>query len=206
MGLLTEAWVNRRWTAGDTATNLPDSLDVRVKVQGPRWIKADRIELYANGRKLFEKPIAHKESVVKLDSEFRIPRPAHDAWLVAVATGPGISEPYWPIPRPYQPASPHWEPRVVGATNPVWLDCDGDARFTSPAGYAKILVDAGGGDIARIVASLAAYDESVAVQAAAELRKRGLNLSSQTARNAIDRAAPAVRHAFVAYQNALPSP
>ena len=62
--------------------------------------------------------------------KWTIRRPAQDAFLVAIATGPGITAPHWAIPKPYQPTSKVWNPRVLGATNPIWLDADGDGKFT----------------------------------------------------------------------------
>ncbi len=206
MGLLTEAWVHGKHGVGDLARNLSKEVSVRVKVQGPRWIRADRLELYANGRKVLERPIQHAESaVVKCDSNLRIPLPQNDAWLVAIATGPGIDKPYWPIPRPYQPTNPVWEPRVIGTTNPIWLDADNDGTYTSPAQYARKAVDSAGNNLARALDLLRGYDESVAVQAAALLRSRGVDLSAPENRGAIDRADPSIRLAFTAYLSALPS-
>ncbi|HEY6226698.1 MAG TPA: hypothetical protein VI282_06215, partial [Verrucomicrobiae bacterium] len=55
-----------------------------------------------------------------------------DAYLLAVASGPPVTAPFWRIPKPYQPTSTTWNPRVIGATNPIWIDADGDGRFTPP--------------------------------------------------------------------------
>jgi hypothetical protein len=52
--------------------------------------------------------------------------------LLAVASGPPVTAPFWRIPKPYQPTSTTWNPRVIGATNPIWIDADGDGRFTPP--------------------------------------------------------------------------
>jgi hypothetical protein len=43
-----------------------------------------------------------------------------------------VTAPFWRIPKPYQPTSTAWNPRVIGATNPIWIDCDGDGKFTPP--------------------------------------------------------------------------
>jgi hypothetical protein len=198
MGLFTELWVDGSPVGGFARGTGP--MQVRVRVQGPRWIEADRLDLYANGQKILSRPlISPKGQVVKTDLTLELPRPAQDAWLVAVATGPGISEPYWPIPRPYQPDRAEWDPRVLGSTNPVRVDGDGDGRYTSPYDYARRLVDACGGDPVRLVASLEPYDTAVAVQAASLCRERCIDLSTGPARRAIDGAPGAIRHGFVAY-------
>lgn len=198
MGLFTELWVDGSPVGGFARGTGP--MQVRVRVQGPRWIEADRLDLYANGQKILSRPlISPKGQVVKTDLTLELKRPAQDAWLVVVATGPGISEPYWPIPRPYQPDRAEWDPRVLGSTNPVRVDGDGDGRYTSPYDYARRLVDACGGDAVRLVASLEPYDTAVAVQAASLCRERGIDLSTGPARRAIDGAPGAIRHGFVAY-------
>lgn len=46
--------------------------------------------------------------VARLSRPGVIPQPA-------IATGPGLTEAFWPIPRPYQ---------VIGSTNPVWIDIE----------------------------------------------------------------------------------
>src|SRR5437667_1065250 len=104
-------------------------MKVHVRVQGPRWLQADRVELFANGAKVVSRSIsASPSATVKADFTLELPKPSHDAWLVAIASGPGIQEPYWPIPRPYQPTRADWEPRIIGSTSPIYLDGDGDGR------------------------------------------------------------------------------
>jgi hypothetical protein len=65
---------------------------------------------------------------VKGDVTWTIPAPVKDTHLVAIVTGPSVSEPFWAMTRPYQPSSRKWQGRAIGATNPVWLDGDGDGR------------------------------------------------------------------------------
>ena len=198
MGLLTEAW------ALDPTAAATKDIRVRVRVQGPRWIAADRIDLFANGARVLSRPLSHTRSaVVKADVTLTLPRPSHDVWLVAIATGPGADHPYWPIPRPYQPTDPNWEPKVIGSSSILRVDADGDGAYSSPADYARKEVDAAGGAPDRLMASLVRYDAAVAVQAASLLHERGGNLSTAPWAPAIERASPAVRHAFVAYRNLL---
>ncbi len=201
MGLLAEAWVEGRGV-GETVSPRGPEVEVRVRVQGPRWIDADRLDLYYNGRKWLSRPLADGAGrVVKTDTVLRLPRPAQDGSLVAIATGPGVDAPYWPIPRPYQPSRPDWEPRVIGSTSPIYVDADGDGTYRSPRETARRALDAAGGtDPARLLEALRPYDEATAVQAASLLRERGVDLDAPAFRRAVDAAAPAVRHGFVAYR------
>ena len=59
---------------------------------------------------------------------------------------------------------------VLGATNPVWVDGDGDGKFTSARGYAQQVIEQNGGDEKKVNAALRRYDATVIVQAAALLK------------------------------------
>lgn len=165
MGLLAKVRVNDRFEVGDLATGLGATIKVQASVHGPSWVTADHVALYANGIMIREQSIkdehraGEKEVIL-----WEIPKPAHDVHLVVIATGPGVTEPYWKIPRPYQSSSKVFTPRVIGSTNPIWIDGDGDGKFQSAFDYAKILVQQFGNDAEKLRAALAGYDESVAVQ------------------------------------------
>jgi hypothetical protein len=135
MGLLVQMTVEDRFTVGDLATNLPEQIRVKVKVLGPSWVKASRVELFANGVSIRDAtidPAGASAAGEKAEITWLIPRPPRDLYLVAITTGSGVTAPFWAMTRPYQPSSSHWEGRAIGATNPVWLDADGDGRFTPP--------------------------------------------------------------------------
>src|SRR5262249_33474896 len=206
LGLITEAWVNGSAGPGDIAASSGRQLRVRVKVRGPSWITADRLDLYANGEKVLTRSITHsRTAVVKMDEEFIIPAPQHDAWLVAIATGPGIRAPYWPVSRPYQPRRADWEPVMVGSTNPIYIDADGDGKFSSPMDYARDICGKAAGDPKRLIGLLAEYDQAVAVQAFAVCRQRGMDLTSSGMQEAIRQAQPYVVQAYKAYTLWLPT-
>jgi hypothetical protein len=166
LGLLTHLRVDDRFSVGDLASGLGETVRVEVSVHGPAWTRADRIELYANGILVREQALNDPgRAGQKARVTWELPRPPHDAHLVALATGPGVTEPFWEIPRPYQPSSKTFTPRVLGATNPVWLDVDGDGRFSSALAIARGLIDRHGGDRAALQSTLQACDEAVATQA-----------------------------------------
>lgn len=165
-GLLANMTVDERFQVGDLATGLGDELRIAVEVWGPSWVNADRLEVYANGLRVHAAAIAPGEQPRKARVAFTLPRPAHDVHLVAIATGPGTTVPFWEISRPYQPTSKTVNPRVIGSTNPIWIDADGDGRFSSARAYAAKLVAAAAGDRAKLQRALAGYDEAVGTQAA----------------------------------------
>src|SRR5262249_3537345 len=169
-GLLTEITVNDRYGPGDLVPAKGD-VKVAVRVRGPGWTTAERVELYANGIKIREAIIKDGgKAGVKWSGEWVLPSFRHDVFLVAVATGPGRGSLPGPIAKPYQPTSPVAEPRVIGSTGAVWLDADGDGQRTSAHGYAERVLRDAGGDWRKGIAALSEYDEGVAAQAAALLR------------------------------------
>lgn len=165
-GLLTQIKVDGRFGVGDLATGLGAEIAVEIEVVGPSWVHADHVALFANGLLLREEKIAATDRTTKAHLLWRIPRPRHDIHLVAIATGPGVTAPYWETPRPYQPTTKAFVPRLVGATNPVWLDADGDGTFTAARGYAARVIKTAAGDATKRQAALAGYDAAVAAQAA----------------------------------------
>ncbi len=205
-GLVTEAWVDGSAGPGDLAKTSNGKATVRVRVRGPSWIAADRLDLYMNGEKVLSKPIVHsRDAVVKLDEELQLPLRKHDAWLVAIATGPGVKEPYWPVSRPYQPKWAEWEPVMIGATNPIYVDSDGDGKYSSPLDYAKSLLDKSGDNRDRLIEQLSDYDEAVAVQAFAMCHAKGADVRDGKFQAAIRKAAPQVEQAYKAYIYHLPA-
>lgn len=204
MGLLTDITVNGRYHVGDLATRLGDQLEVSVVVQGPSWISADKVELFANGHKVREEKIKPSNSVEKARVIWKIPPPRHDQFLVAIATGPGVSAPYWAIPRPYQPAAKIWKPLVIGATNPIWIDGDGDKKFTPARAYAASVVDRTLEKPEQLLRDLEAYDEAVAAQAAGLWQKAGKDFREAHFQDLLKNAPQHVRAGFSAFAQSLP--
>jgi hypothetical protein len=148
------------------------ALAVRIRVKGPGWTRADRLALYMNGSRIRETAIPDgTRPGVKWQGTWRLPAPPHDVHLVAVATGPGISAPFWPTAKPYQPTSPAFTPYVLGVSGAVFVDADGSGRFDSAVSYARREL-ALSPDPRALAARLARYDAAVAAQAASLLRAR----------------------------------
>jgi hypothetical protein len=202
MGLLAKMTVNDRFHAGDLARMPGAPMKVRVQVLGPSWVQARRVELFANGVSIRVKEISgrdRKTTGVLADIEWNIPRPANDVHLIAIATGPGVSAPFWATPRPYQPTSPAWTNRVIAATNPIWVDADGDGGFSAARAYAQKVVESTRSDPTRAISLLANYDESVAAQAAALMASAGTRLDSASISRALRSAKSHVQRGFASY-------
>jgi hypothetical protein len=201
-GLLAEITVDGKHGPGDLALAKGD-VAVAVRVLGPSWAKADRVELYANGVKVREAAIKDDgKAGEKWTGKWTLLRPKHDVHLVAVATGPGVEGLFWPIAKPYQPTSPVVRKRAIGLTGAVWLDADGDGKRTSAREYATMIVGDAGKDWRKAVAALASYDEAVAAQAAGLLRIAGVAPSDKDVRAAAKAAGEPVLRGFDAYSEA----
>jgi hypothetical protein len=199
LGLLAEITVNDKFGPGDLVPP-SDEVKVSVRVLGPGWVTADKVELYANGKKVREAAIADgKRAGIKWSGDWILPRFTHDVHLVAVATGPGVRELYWPIAKPYQPTSPTVNSRVIGSSGAVWIDGDGDGKKTSAREYAQKLVEANGNDVSKLVQALGSYDEAVAAHAAALLHAKGISLQEPEQLAAAKKAGPQVERGVQAY-------
>jgi hypothetical protein len=185
------------------ANQSSEALRVAIRVDGPSWVKADRVELYANGVKIKEAvfpPVA--TAGAKWVGAWEFPPFSHDVYLVAVASGPGVNELYWPIAKPYQPSSPVVNKRVMSITGAVWIDGDGDGKRSCAFDYARRLFDAAGGEVAKLLPGLAAYDEAVAIQAASLLQAKGVSANDPGVREAAKRAGPHVESGFQKFAEA----
>tara|TARA_B100000809_G_scaffold60232_1_gene56783 strand:+ start:2877 stop:5063 length:2187 start_codon:yes stop_codon:yes gene_type:complete len=164
MGLLADVKVNRRFTAGDLAIGVGEDLEVDVEVRGPRWVRASRVALFLNGRKVREEKIQHgADAVVKYKERWVFGGPSKDVHLVVIASGPPLDNSYWTPPQD--------DRYVVGATNPVWIDGDGDGKFSAPGDYARELVAEYGTDGVALAKALRVHDETTVILAAGLFRK-----------------------------------
>lgn len=147
---------------------------VEVMVHGPSWSSVDRIEVYANGAPVWQDSfVPIRKPGVKYRRKTPVKLPRHDAVVVAVATGPGVLEPFWEVRKPYQPTSDEWTPRVIGISSALWVDGDGDGRRTSPLEIAERLLQSWSEDPQALVKQLSAFDRSVTMHALGLLRSRG---------------------------------
>jgi hypothetical protein len=175
---------------------------VRIRVKGPSWTRAQRVALYVNGAQVREEEIPTGTNAgVKWEATWRLPAPAHDVHLVAVATGPGIAAPYWPTAKPYQPTSTDFTPYVLGMSGAVFVDADGSGRFESALAYAQREMAGASRDRA-LVTRLSRYDAAVATQAASLLRAQDPGGFEATVRSMLPQAPSHVASGLQAYLDA----
>lgn len=204
-GLVADLSVNGSGP-GDFDRSGGEALDVSVRVLAPHWITARRVQLYANGALVRQAEIGTPPTDavpgVKAQVQWRLPRPAHDVHLVAVALGDGVDGPWWPTARPYQPTSPEWQPYTLGVSGAVWVDGDGDGRRSSAIDYAWRLYGEVRGDLGAAVALLAGFDAAVATQFAYVHHARGGSLDDEAFVGALRTGPAPVQAGFGAYADA----
>ncbi|MDB5323340.1 MAG: hypothetical protein JWN40_4971 [Phycisphaerales bacterium] len=200
-GLLADIKVNGQFGIGDLVPTNGD-VEIEVKVLGPSWTRARHIALFANGIQIRQADIDPADAArpgLKSAVTWRLPKPAHDVYLTAVATGPGVIAPYSPAAKPYQRTSPHWEPYVFACTAAVYLDCDNSKSFQSAFDYASQIVTAANDNVPVTLQSLAGYDAAVVAQAAGILRTRHKLPTPESVEEAALAASDSTRAAFIAF-------
>jgi len=203
LGLIAQIKVDGRYGPGDLVPGSGGGIDVEARIYGPSWTRVERVELFANGERIRDEWVENGAAGgEKARLRWKIDRPPNDVHLEVVASGPGVRELYWPLARPYQPATPLWNPRVIAVTNPVWVDADGDGVFTSPRALAAKVLALHGKDLPALIAELDHYDEAVATQAASLLRTAGIDVRTLAVQRVLQNAAEPVRRGFAAYSAA----
>lgn len=196
LGLFADMDVAQKFHLGDLATNLTDEFIVTVHADSPSWTWVQKVELYANGVKIRETDYVQPRVRLRRSSGFVLNRPFHDVYLVGIATGPGVTAPFAETPRPYQPTSKTFTPKVLASTNPIWIDGDGDGKYTSPRGYAEQLVKDYGMNMERLLPALAPYDEAIVVQTLDICRERGVKFEGTEFQKVVEGASTVVKKAL----------
>lgn len=129
---------------------------VELVVRAPSWVRPRSAQVWVNGSlhstvDLSGAPAGPYERALAFEVEGR----AHDAWLSCVVHGEGVRQAAWPLLNDY----------TLAATNPVFLDGDGDGRYSAPRATAAALLAERGAGADSLAAIAAEADEAVALQA-----------------------------------------
>jgi hypothetical protein len=130
------------------------------------------------------------------------PKPAHDTFYVLIASNDSDLTPAWGLARPYQPTSRHFDLQMLGVSNPIWVDADGDGKFTPAREYAKQLIQKDP-SLAELFSKLATYDYYVAAHCAELLSGRGQDLATPEIAGLLEKARPETQRAFGNYRASL---
>ena len=130
LGLFSEVIVDGQFGPGDIASGTKP-MQVRFRVASPAWITPRRALVFMNGQLVAEKLVQSKFGQATDEwLSFKITKPRHDSHLVCIALGDGIKDESWKTYADY----------TLAATNPVWIDADGDGKFTTPRETARLLL------------------------------------------------------------------
>jgi hypothetical protein len=124
LGIFAEARVAGRYGSGDVAPQPGASVPLELRVAAPSWIHPREARVFVDGVVAAQVPVPDGEGrPVNVRLPLEVPLTARDdAWLVCVVLGDAVEGAWWPTLNPY----------TFAATNPVWLDVDGDGRYTAP--------------------------------------------------------------------------
>ena len=187
---------------GDLHTGTSRFFEVTASIDFPRWMLPEGsaiATLYENGRPKLAFPFEMEKHAGKpFAFKARFPKPKADAWYVLVAELPGVTNAYWSVARPYQPSSPEWKPAMLGATNPIYLDANGDKLYSSPRQTAVALHESYASPH-DLIPALSQYDWAISAQVAELLYEAGVNLEATEFKPRITGAAPHVQQAFADY-------
>jgi hypothetical protein len=149
---------------GAMATPTNGEVIVNFHVACPSWIPARQAVAYLNGIKVAQTDLLmYRNRALDTNIAFKIRAPKHDAFLVCAAFGDGIKDPSWKTFHDYTSA----------ITNPIWIDADGDGKYTAPRQTALTTLDnAGPLSAAKIETLLADIDPAIGVQIMAEAKLR----------------------------------
>ncbi|HEX7859754.1 MAG TPA: CehA/McbA family metallohydrolase, partial [Verrucomicrobiae bacterium] len=176
--------------------------EVTASVDFPTWMNAEGptvLTLYENGAAKVRFPFEMRKRAGRpLAFKARFPKLKGDAWYVVVAETPGVTNAYWSVARPYQPSGPEWHPQMIGATNPVYVDGDGNGFYTSPRKTAQVLCESYASPH-DLIPALGDYGRGTALQVAEILHEAGIDLAANEFAPAFGRAAPFVKEAVRDY-------
>lgn len=102
-----------------------------LRVAAPSWVRPREAMIYVNGKQVAHKPIDSKvNQPTDQTLNFSIDVPTHDAYIVAFVLGDGITLPGWTT----------YGKATQAITNPIYLDVDGDKKYSAPRETAKRLI------------------------------------------------------------------
>ena len=155
LGIFATVTVDEKFTSGDLVPVQDAKVAVRVRVATASWIRPRKATLYLNGVPVAEQEISSAmghPTDAKLN--FVIPTKGVDAHLVCVVLGDPVTAHGWKTLNDY----------TLAATNPVFLDVNGDASYRSPRESAQRVLASLEGDLEAMINTLDVIPPYLGVQ------------------------------------------
>lgn len=161
MGIVADLKVNRTFSMGDTVNANDRPVKLNLRVAAPSWVKPRTAIVFLNGVAAATKPVPSSAGkTTDTQIHFKLSPPQHDAWMVCVVLGDAVTHPAWATEKPY----------TFAATNPVYLDANGDGAYQNPRDTAVKLLGAAREQDADPLQSALKEEDGIAVQMISELR------------------------------------
>lgn len=103
----------------------------KLRVAAPSWIRPREAMIYVNGKRVAQESLeSNINEPTDQTLEFEVDAPAHDAHVIAFVLGDAITLPGWTT----------YGKATQAITNPIYLDVDGDKKYSAPRTTAKKLI------------------------------------------------------------------
>ncbi|MFO0615467.1 MAG: CehA/McbA family metallohydrolase [Polyangiaceae bacterium] len=112
-------------TIGDTVRAVEGRVTVHVRVRAASWVGLDALSIYAGGAVVATRPLSGRDPL-RFDDDITVDAPG-DTFVVARVEGKE------PLPLVVGDGA-KYVAYPLAVTNPIWIDGDGDGRFTPPSG------------------------------------------------------------------------
>ncbi len=141
---------------GSLAPAPETAIDVVIRAACASWASVERLEVWVDGELLQEFTEIPPSNGKPTDFAIPLPvnLPAHDCWVVVVAEGPKPEGAWWYT----------LQHELSAVSNPIFLDRDGDGRWSSPKRTAELLLETFDGDPAGLMEAAAKHDAAVRSQ------------------------------------------
>lgn len=121
-GPMIDLWVGSYGGIGSLTKIREGKARVKIQVEAAPWIDITELQIIMNGKVITTIPIQDKQEVRRYDAVITVPI-ERDSWILALVRGS----------RGLHPVVPGKGEKAVlpfAITNPVWIDADGDGRFS----------------------------------------------------------------------------
>ena len=122
---------------GSMVTAKRAAVVLKTKVQAADWIDVDRVLVIVDGDIVETIPVVQSREIVRLIDSRKIPIRT-DGWISLRVEGDDSLDPI--VPGNKRPILP------IAVTNPVFVDADGDGKYTPPVEVAREWLESYGGD------------------------------------------------------------
>lgn len=131
LGIFADLKVNDRAVMGELLNISHSDIQLGLRVAASSWITPRRALVFLNGKEVASADVPIQPGkTTDTTLRFQLRKPDQDAWLVCVVLGDAVKDPAWATEEPY----------TFAATNPVYLDADGDGQYLSPVATADKLL------------------------------------------------------------------